>query len=174
MFVSSTSGDWEDYQSNKSTGQIPGDPQREIMFYMGKPIGRSKMIFDPHTIPLRMLCSVHYSSFTNTTQNTLDVEKDRRQQNPLCARMLSLVAPVIPLPAHALRHCACACSECCPCLRLPCPYLHAPFVIANAPTLYVMPVVFSGCYHCMCGNTLTIPPSLSLFCPAPTVSPLPG
>jgi len=37
-----------------------------------------------------------------------------------------------------------------------------------------MPAVFGGCYHCMCGNTLTIPhaPSLCLFCPTSTFSPL--
>ena len=37
-------------------------------------------------------------------------------------------------------------------------------LIAHALAMYVMPVVFSGCYDCMCGDTLTIPrvPSLSL------------
>ena len=37
-----------------------------------------------------------------------------------------------------------------------------------------MPTVFGGCYLCMCGNTLTVPhaPSLCLFCPTSTVSPL--
>jgi len=40
--------------------------------------------------------------------------------------------------------------------------------------MYVMPAVFGGCYHCVCGNTLTIPhaPSLSLFWPTSTVCPL--
>jgi len=46
-------------------------------------------------------------------------------------------------------------------------------LIAHALALYIMHVVVSGCYHCMCGNTLTVPhaPSLSLFCPTSTVSP---
>jgi len=38
-----------------------------------------------------------------------------------------------------------------------------------------LPAVFGGCYCGMCRNTLTIPhgPSLSLFCPIFTLSPLP-
>jgi len=38
--------------------------------------------------------------------------------------------------------------------------------------MYIMPAVFSGCYYCMCGNTLTIPHALSfsLFCPTPCLS----
>jgi len=47
-------------------------------------------------------------------------------------------------------------------------------LIAHAPALYVTPPVFGACYRCMCGNTLTMPhtPSLSLFRPTSTVSPL--
>jgi len=47
-------------------------------------------------------------------------------------------------------------------------------LIAHAPALYVMPPVFSACYRCKCGNTLTIPhtPSLSLFRPTSTASPV--
>jgi len=50
-------------------------------------------------------------------------------------------------------------------------------LIAHAPSLYVTPVVFSGCYHCMCGNTLTIPhdPLLFLSSAQPLMSPpIPG
>ena len=65
-----------------------------------------------------MLCSVHCACSTNTTRNTLEVEKDRRRQ--LCVRV------------------------CCPCLRLSYPYLHAPFVIAHAPALNV---VLACTYH---------------------------
>ena len=47
-------------------------------------------------------------------------------------------------------------------------------LITHALAMYVMPAVFGGSYHCMCGNTLTIPhaPSFSVFCPTPTVCPL--
>jgi len=46
--------------------------------------------------------------------------------------------------------------------------------VVIAPAMYVMCSVTGGCYHCMCGNTLTIThaPSLSLLCPTPTVCPL--
>jgi len=57
-----------------------------------------------------MNCSVHSACFTNTTRNTLNVAKNRCQQSPLCARMLSLLAPAMPLPMHTLRRCACTCS----------------------------------------------------------------
>jgi len=72
--------------------------------------------------------------------------------------MISLLQREMPLPAHALRAC-----------------VSAPRLIAHAPVLCVIPAVFSGCYCGMCGNTLTIPhdPSLSLFCPTSTLSPLP-
>jgi len=54
-------------------------------------------------------------------------------------------------------------------------YMHAPWkgrLIAHAPVLYVMPAVFSGCYHCICGHTLTIPhaPLLSLSSAQPPKS----
>jgi len=65
---------------------------------------------DPHTIPLRMNCSVHSACFTNTTRNTLNVAKNRCQQSPLCVCMLSLLAPAMPLPMRTLRRCACTCS----------------------------------------------------------------
>ena len=54
---------------------------------------------------------------------------------------------------------------------------YAPFVIANAQALYAMLAVFGACYHCMCGNSFTIPhaPSLSVACAQPPPSPaLPG
>jgi hypothetical protein len=49
----------------------------------------------------------------------------------------------------------------------------APVVIAHAQALYVMPAVFSACYRCMCGNTVTIPhaPSLSVVYAQPQPSP---
>ena len=48
-------------------------------------------------------------------------------------------------------------------------------LITHALAMYVMPAVFGGSCHCMCGNTLTIPhaPSLSVFCPTLTVCLLP-
>jgi len=44
-------------------------------------------------------------------------------------------------------------------------------LITHTLSIYVMPSVISGGYHCMCGNTLTIPhaPSLFFFIPTPTV-----
>jgi len=124
----------------------------------------------------------------HTACTATDVAESRRQQCPLCARVL-------------------------PCLRAPCPYLRVPFLCAGptlaralpmprafclhafamsllrathlptpcaCPTLlielamYVMPAVFDGCYYCIFGNTLTIPHalSLSLFCPTLTVCPI--
>jgi len=48
-------------------------------------------------------------------------------------------------------------------------------IIAHTPVLSIIAAVLGGCYCCVCGNTLTIPhgPSLSLFCPTSTLSPLP-
>ena len=48
----------------------------------------------------------------------------------------------------------------------------APVVIAHSQALYVMPPVFSACYRCMCGNTVTIPhaPSLSVVYAQPQSS----
>jgi len=72
--------------------------------------------------------------------------------------MLSLLPREMPLPAHAFRA-----------------RVSGQRLIAHAPALSVMSAVFGGCYRCMCGNTFTIPhdPSLSLFCPTSTLSPLP-
>jgi len=44
-------------------------------------------------------------------------------------------------------------------------------LITHTLAIYIMPSVISGGYHCMCGNTLTIPhaPSLFSFIPTPTV-----
>jgi len=101
----------------------------------------------------------------HTTCTATDVAKTQRQQRPLCARVL-------------------------PCLHALCPYLRVLFLrLLQAthvqthyacPTLlivlamYVIPAVFSGCYYCICGNTLTTPHalSLSLFCPTLTVCPI--
>ena len=74
----------------------------------------------PHTIPLRVLYSVHCACSTNTTWNTIDVAKDQLQQSPLCMRIISLLARVMPMPARALR--ARMPDTClhvpCPCLRV--------------------------------------------------------
>ena len=71
--------------------------------------------------------------------------------------MFSLLAREI-LPAHVLRE-----------------RMSSPRLIAHAPARCVMSAVLGGCYCGMCRNTLTIPhgPSLSLFCPTFTLSPLP-
>ena len=44
-------------------------------------------------------------------------------------------------------------------------------LITHTLDMYVMPSVIGGGYHCMCGNTLTIPhaPSLIFFIPTPTL-----
>jgi len=44
-------------------------------------------------------------------------------------------------------------------------------LITHTLSIYVMPSVNCGGYHCMCGNTLTIPhaPSLFFFIPTPSV-----
>jgi len=80
-----------------------------------------------------------------------------RQKSLLSALMFSLLPHQMPLPAHVLRA-----------------RMSSPILIAHTPALCVMPTVFGGCYCGMCGNTLTIPhgPSLSLFCPTSTLSPL--
>jgi len=48
--------------------------------------------------------------YTNTTCNTIDVNKARRRQSPLCARVFSLLAHAMPLPARALLRVCCACA----------------------------------------------------------------
>jgi len=79
------------------------------------------------------------------------------RKSPLRAVMFSLLPRQMPLPAHALRA-----------------RMSSPRLIAHTPALCVMPTVFGGFYGGMCRNTLTIPhgPSLSLFCPTSTLSPL--
>jgi len=60
--------------------------------------------------------------YINTSCNTIDVDKARRLQSPLCARIVSLLACAMPLPARALR--ARMPDTClhvpCPCLRVRC------------------------------------------------------
>jgi len=51
-------------------------------------------------------------------------------------------------------------------IHIPTPWACPTLLIVFA--MYVMPAVFSGCYHCMCGNTLTIPHAFSLFLFFPT------
>ena len=80
-----------------------------------------------------------------------------RQKSPLRALIFSLLPHQMPLPAHALHT-----------------RISSQTLIAHTPALCVMPTVFGVCYCGMCANTLTIPhgPSLSLFCPTSTLSPL--
>ena len=117
----------------------------------------------------------------------------RRSQNPtsttpfVCA-CASLLARTMPLPARALFARRSLSALALPMLRAFC--LHA-FVTSllraiHMPTpcacstlhivlaMYVMPAFFSGCYYCMCRNTLTTPHALSLplFCPTLTVCPI--
>ena len=71
----------------------------------------------------------------------------------------------------ALPHYACTCSVCCPCLRLPCPYLRA--LRHCACTCSVRHACCFSVVVITDGNTLTTPhapPSLSLLCPNLTFS----
>jgi len=89
-------------------------------------------------------------------------------QNPCACPTLLIVHGLINIPCNANDvHRA----------RLPhtCMRQAHSSLITHTLAMYVMPAVFGGSCHCMCGNTLTIPhaPSLSVFCPTLTVCPLP-
>ena len=87
------------------------------------------MIHIQSTCACFALCIVHVS--TNTTYNTIDVDKARRRQSPLCARICSLFARAMPLPSRVFRtrvpgtclHVPCPCLQRAPssvCTCLPC------------------------------------------------------
>ena len=83
-----------------------------------KPVVQGNTPGDPHTIPLRVLCSVHCACSTNTTCNTNRRRQRPTSQSPLCTRIFSLLERAMPPPARALRA-----HMPCPCLHVACPSL---------------------------------------------------
>jgi len=121
--------------------------------------------------------------------STRSLHRNRRSQNQMSARVLPcLRAPYPYLRVPILRAgltlaCSCLAYAACVLFARVCHVIfwatHLPTTCA-CPTLlivlsmYVMSTLFGGCYYCMCGNTLTIPHtlSLSLFCPTLNVCPM--
>jgi len=83
------------------------------------------------------VCIVHV--FTNTTCNTINVDNPRRCQSPLCARICSLLARGMSLPARALRARMQG-----TCLHVPCPCLRVRSVCACLSCLFSLYTVDVG------------------------------
>jgi len=104
-----------------------------------------------------MLCPVHCAcSVANLCYSTIPQVIHTQSPRACFALCTVHVPPPFLIPHAPALYIVVACT----CYSLTC----APFVIAHAQALYAMPAVFGACYHCMCGNTLTIPhaPSLSV------------
>jgi len=112
------------------------------------------------------------------------MHRHRRSQSPtsttpfVCA-CASLLARTMSTPTRALfalflrPTLACSCLAYAVCVLFACvcksslraTHFPTPCQCPALPIvldMYVMPAVYGGCYHCRCGNTLTIPHALSL------------
>jgi len=145
---------------------------------------------DLSTIPLHILCSEHCAFSTHSLHHHTRRQKPTSTTPFLCA-CASLLARTMPLPARALFARRSLSALALPMLRAFC--LHA-FVTSllraiHMPTpcacstlhivlaMYVMPAFFSGCYHCTCGEILSLYPMLFLSLSSaqpPLSAPFPG